>query len=257
MKRNCAGWTQGLGSRVEYLYRPTTEWDRLEKRFVRLPDKYARDLEAMRATVAAVRSCYSLESIIVNPVSGKRRRTYRGIGLTARPHSVDPLYEAVRYYSPEGSYQSSAKGLGSSNVNPENPLRALDEREFSVANQVAPDLVTDIKAMFQDWSVSKVRLVDLLPGGVVPPHYDHAYYQQIRLHYVVETNPDVFWEVDGESFQIPADGALYWFDTGLVHSICNFGKTVRTVLSIHLEPPEREPAPGGVQFLRSLENGLL
>ena len=65
-------------------------------------------------------------------------------------------------------------------------------------------------------------------------HVDFPYYQTIRVHSCLYTNPDVVWKVEDEQFQIPADGNFYWFDTGKYHSVVNNGNETRIVLSINL-----------------------
>lgn len=236
--RNIVGWTANTDARVEHLYSPQTRWPMLHETFCKLPATFAISLEILREVQKKAQQTFGLRPIVVNPLTKKKRRTYRGIGLTTRPGSTDSRYEAVRFFQEDGTYISSAKSLGRAAIQPQ-PAQGVEfERMFTEANDVAPDLVQKICSMFPNWDVTKVRLLELQPEGVVPPHYDHPYYEQIRLHAVIETNPDVYWEVAGRQFQIPADGNLYWFDAGRVHSVYNFGSTPRTVLSIHLCPKQ-------------------
>lgn len=73
-----------------------------------------------------------------------------------------------------------------------------------------------------------------MPGGIIPPHIDFPYYKCIRVHAAITTNPDVVWEVEGDTFSIPADGNFYWFDTGRYHAVKNNGRSPRLVLSINI-----------------------
>lgn len=234
ISRDIVGWTAGTESRVEHLYAPHTKWDKLTKISSKLPDRFSLPIDDLLEQLMAIRSRFRFEPILVNPDKGKKRRTYRGIGLTSRTGSEDRLYEASRYFEPSGRLVSSAKSMGIAGVDRPDAKKVDFEREFSNTNEVAPELVRKIREKFSAWTLTKVRLMELHPEGRVAPHFDHPYYDQIRLHYVIESNSDVFWEVEGTQFQIPADGALYWFDTGRIHSVYNFGKTVRTVLSLHL-----------------------
>ncbi len=228
----------------------------LHEAFHKLPEPFSIPMDLLRAALARARMTFGLEPIVVNPMTKKKRRTYRGIGLTARPGSSDSCYEAVRYFREDGTYISSAKSLGIAALQPP-AARGVDfERQFTEPNSVAPDLVRRIRSMFKNWDVTKVRLTELQPEGVVPPHYDHPYYEQVRLHAVIETNSDVYWEVAGQQFQIPADGHLYWFDAGRIHSVYNFGSTPRTVLSIHL-CPKQTLVPEQTDFNGLLRSGRL
>ena len=236
IRRDIQGWTGGTEGRIAHLYRPHTDWPKLSEYFLKLPPAFDIPIDELRRCMKNVRKNFGLRPIIVDSKTGKKRRTYRGIGLTTRPHSNDPIYEASQYFNPEGDFVSSAKSLGLSGIEIPGSRSSLFEREFDVVNSVAPQLAESLKARFGRWVVTKIRIMELLPEGVIAPHVDHPYYEQIRLHAVIESNPNVFWEVEGHQFQIPCDGSLYWFDTGRVHSVYNFGDAPRAVLSLHLCP---------------------
>lgn len=252
------GWTAGTEPRVEHLYAPHTKWDKLSPSYTKLPDRFDIPIQELRECLNSIRARFQLEPILVDPSLGKKRRTYRGIGLTSRPGSEDRIYEASRYFGVEGVLVSSAKSMGITCLDHADSKKADFEREFCDANEVAPDLVLRIREKFKLWTLTKVRIMELHPEGRVAPHFDHPYYDQIRLHYVIESNPEVFWEVEGRQFQIPADGSLYWFDTGRIHSVYNFGKTVRTVLSLHLCPrPSDLGFSSALEFEENLRTGRL
>ena len=81
---------------------------------------------------------------------------------------------------------------------------------------------------------TKCRILNLKPRGVISPHVDFPYYQQIRVHAALYTNDDTWFEVEGVKFKIPADGHFYWFDVGRNHAVANNGKTDRITLSVNL-----------------------
>ena len=237
---------------VEKLYQPFTAWPKLESSVISLPDKYQIDISYLIKALEDVRLKYSLQPIIIDPITKKKRLTYRGIGLTSRKASKDPIYEGAQYYNSSGELVSSAKYDDEST---DSSKTVSFENEFSEINNVAPDLVLKIKSLFDKWTVTKVRLMELHPGGRIPPHHDHPYYDQIRIHYLIETNPDVYWNVEGVNFKMEANGKPFWFDTGRIHSVYNKGSTPRTVLSIHLKAPADKEAT--LNFIQDLRSGLL
>ena len=258
ISRDIVGWTANTEDRVASLYAPSTRWEKLPEWTCRLPDRFSIPVEDLRYQLDQVRSRFKIEPIIVDPETGKRRLTYRGIGLTSRSGSTDPIYEAAQFFSAKGEFVSSAKSMGYSGVSQAGSREAEFEKEFAYENEVAPDFVRQLRSLFKRWNLTKVRIMELHPEGRVAPHFDHPYYEQIRFHYVIETNADVFWEVEGHQFQVPNDGSLHWFDTGRIHSVYNFGETVRTVLSLHLCPKSAlEDIPSADEFLRKLKTGDL
>mgnify|MGYP000884226427 CR=1 FL=1 len=252
------GWTANTEQRVEHLYSPFTKWNKLTDKFVKLHSKYDLPVENLENLLKNIVNKHPLESIIINPQTMKKRLTYRGIGLTRREKTLDPIYEASQYYNSHGEFVSSAKALGRDGINLEGSKNSDFEREFIIANDVATDFTKNLQSLFTKWTATKIRIMELHPSGVIPPHLDHPYYNQIRIHTVINSNPHVFWEVEGEQFQIPADGSFYWFDTGRIHSVSNLGKTPRSVLSIHLCPPlDNNDSPKVGNLIESLTQGLL
>lgn len=237
-RQKVIGSTAGGWSEVAHYYSPATKWPKCDQLYLKLPETYLLPSDMLAELTKKVISENLFEPIIIDSKTGKRRRTYRGVGLTYRPGAEDPTHDAAKYYGSDGRFDSTAVGpsvkgersfsIGSTDV----------DRDFSETNEVAPNLVASIRSLFKS-PVTKIRLLELLPSGVVASHVDLPYYQQIRLHTVLTTNHDVSWEVEGHQFQIPADGRLHWFDTGRMHSVYNFGSTSRIILSIHLNPYDR------------------
>lgn len=237
-RQKVIGSTAGSWPEVAHYYSPATAWPKCDQLYLKLPEIYQLPSNLLAELKEKVISEELFEPIIIDSKTGKRRRTYRGVGLTYRPGAEDPTHDAAKYYGPDGRFDSTAvgptvKGERSFSID------SIDvDRDFSATNDVAPSLVASIRSLFKS-PVTKIRLLELLPSGVVASHVDLPYYQQIRLHTVLTTNDDVSWEVEGQQFQIPADGRVHWFDTGRMHSVYNFGSTSRIVLSIHLNPYDR------------------
>ncbi|MBN8538741.1 MAG: aspartyl/asparaginyl beta-hydroxylase domain-containing protein [Deltaproteobacteria bacterium] len=237
-RQKVIGSTVGTWPEVAHYYAPQTTWPKCDQLYLKLPEIYQLPSDLLADLATKVISEELFEPIIIDSKTGKRRRTYRGVGLTFRPGAEDPTHDAAKYYGSDGRFDSTAVGP---TVKGERgySIESTDvDRDFSATNDVAPGLVKVIRSLFKS-PVTKIRLFELLPSGVVASHVDLPYYQQIRLHTVLATNDDVSWEVEGQRFQIPADGRLHWFDTGRMHSVYNFGSTSRIVLSIHLNPYDR------------------
>jgi hypothetical protein len=122
-----------------------------------------------------------------------------------------------------------------------------------------------------------VRLMTLPPGGEIGSHFDlHTNFQfgLLRLHVPIETNPDVHFEIGGESCRWQ-EGELWYGDFSTSHSVRNDGPARRVHMVIDVEisdallewfPPDfvaaqeelgisrvREPVPMTTEQLRRFE----
>lgn len=232
-----------LGTQSDYefidsFYQPLTLWPKIESDFLPLPDHYSLDLERARQEIENLIKRFEIRPFRVGSKSGKKRNrlTYRGLGLTSRPQAEDPLYDSLNLYGPKSQeldiFQTfanySEKREGSKRV-----IASLDETQFSELTEACSPYFQSVLARFKS-PYSKVRLLQLLPGGFIPPHVDFPYYEAIRVHAVIWSNSEVVWEINGKKFQLPEDGRFYWFDTGKYHAVINRGKTPRLVLSVNL-----------------------
>ncbi len=223
---------------VNHLYAPNTIWPKVELNYVRLPSMYDFNLEEARFEYNKIQEKYPVKPFRVASKFGKLRDRliYRGLGLTAKKSSQDPLYDALNLYGRDGQgidIYNTFKNYSEKLQGVERLMPSLDESEFSDFTPACSPFFKKIIDKFQS-PFTKVRFLELMPGGHIPPHVDFPYYEAIRVHSVLETNESVVWEVEGEDFQLPADGKFYWFDTGKYHSVINKGKTSRLVLSINL-----------------------
>jgi len=226
-------------------YQPYTSWPVPNNLMTRLPQRYSFDLEKLRDQVRNIKETYGFQPFPVKKGSTKKRMTYKGIGITARAGAEDPLYDALHLYSKDGeldisdSFDRQANALDAK----ERETVPLYEKHFSEPTGIYTGYIAEILSKFQS-PLTKTRLLELCPRGVITPHVDFPYYEQIRVHAAVETNEDVWWEVEGQRFQLPADGNFYWFDTGRYHAVWNDGRTDRIVLSVNLSVfVDREGSP--------------
>ena len=230
--------TKSEGNFVDRFYSPFTSWPSISPNFLALPDTYSIDLEKAKKEIAALTQKFALAPFKFESKDGRvrNRLSYRGIGLTTRPEAEDPLFDSLNLYGSQGRkldiYQTFAK-VSEKLPASERVIEVLDETGFSELTEACTPYFQFVLSKFKS-NYSKVRLLELMPGGQIPPHVDFPYYEGIRVHAVIDSNPDVIWEVNGEQFKIPSDGRFYWFDTGKYHAVSNPGKTPRLVLSINL-----------------------
>lgn len=217
----------------EKWYKPHTKWDVPSKKILKLSDYYSFDLDKLKKQVLEIQNNYGLKPFPIKKNSTKKRMTYRGIGITSRKNSSDPLYDSLHLYNSNGEIDISDSFNQQSINNQNKKVVSLYERNFSEPTEIYTGYLSEILSKFKS-PLTKCRFLELCPKGVITPHVDFPYYEQIRIHAVITTNENVFWEVEGEKFQIPADGNFYWFDTGRYHSVYNNGNTSRIVLSVNL-----------------------
>ena len=214
-------------------YTPNTQFPRLEKNFVKLPNMYSFDLQLLQQQVNEIANVHGFKPFPIKKDGSKVRRTYQGIGLTAKPGATDPLYDALRLYGIGGELDITNVFLQQGSKNQNKIAASLNEKDFSEPTEIYTGYIADVLSKFKS-ALTKTRLLNLKPKGIIAPHVDFPYYEQIRVHACIFSNKDTWWEVEGEKFQIPVDGNFYWFDTGKYHAVWNDGDTDRVVLSVNL-----------------------
>lgn len=224
----------------DYLYQPSTAWPKPSLNWMRLPEKYSFDLAEARREFERISNQFPLKPFEVESREGKTkpRRSYRGLGLTSRPQAENPIYDALSLYGPKDHKLSIFKTfekVSEQKAPDERVIEVLDESGFSEKTDACGPYFESLISRFES-PYTKVRFLELMPGGVIPPHVDFPFYQGIRVHACLSSNEDVLWEVEGEQFRIPCDGHFYWFDTGRYHAVRNSGDTSRVVFSINLSP---------------------
>ncbi|MDX9731495.1 MAG: aspartyl/asparaginyl beta-hydroxylase domain-containing protein [Bdellovibrionales bacterium] len=224
----------------DYLYAPNTEWRKPSRLWMKLPDRYSFDPEEARREYEKLEKRFPMRPFQVESRHGisKPRLSYRGIGLTSRPQAENPVYDALNLYGPKDQKLSIFKTfekVSELKEPKERVIEVLDESGFSEKTDACGPYFDALINRFRS-PFTKVRFLELMPGGVIPPHVDFPFYQGIRVHACLTSNEDVVWEVEGEQFRIPCDGHFYWFDTGRYHAVRNDGDTSRVVFSVNLSP---------------------
>ncbi len=245
----------------DHLYAPNTQWVKPSLKWMRLPSEYSFDLEAARREFESIRKDFPLKPFQVSSKSGRTRSrlSYRGLGLTARSHSEEPLYDALSLYGPGDKKLSifhTFEKVSDRRAPEERIIETLDEKGFDSETAACRPFFSEILKKFKS-PTTKVRFLEMTPGGYIPPHVDFPFYSGIRVHACLYSNPDVIWEVEGEQFTIPCDGNFYWFDTGRYHAVKNNSDENRVVFSVNLSPyfnrdgsPRLAPAVDLIDLIR-------
>ena len=216
-------------------YSPHTPWPILNENFRKLSEKYSFDLERMRDEVSKILTNYDLKAFKIKKNSNKIRRTYKGIGITYRPGAEDQIYDALLQNSEFGQLDISETFMKQRVSLPveDRFIEKTFERNYSLKNELYSGYMAEVLDQFKS-PMTKTRLSELSPKGILSSHVDFPYYEQIRVHAVLWTNANCWWSVNGELFQIPADGNFYWFDTGKYHAVWNDGDVARLIISVNL-----------------------
>jgi len=217
--------------RLKLAYAPHTPFKQPKKRVMQLPQRYSFDLDRVLRESKKIIEEHGLRPFMKDAEGKKKSRSYKGICFTTTRDSHDPLYEGLKFSNSEGMIENSqifGRLEDRSSLYP-----PVDETGFLKPTSILTETFQDIFSKFQS-PITKARLVELNAGGVILPHVDYPYYEQIKLHAAIETNENSFWIVEGERFHIPADGNFYWIDSGRLHAAENYGKQKRLHLNINL-----------------------
>ena len=217
----------------KHWYKPHTGWGKIDKNWCRLNEYYSFNYEKLKLEVDSLLEEYKLKPFPISTKKNKKRWTYRGIGLTSNPSSEDPLYDSLKLYSKDGEIDISDTFDAMAVNNEESVAPQLYEKGFSEKTKIYRGYLGEILDRFKS-PMTKARILSLKPKGVITPHVDFPYYKQIRVHTVLASNSETWWEVEGERFKLPADGHWYWFDTGKYHAVWNDGDTDRLIVSVNL-----------------------
>jgi hypothetical protein len=246
----------------DHLYAPHTHWVKPSLKWMKLPAEYSFNLEDARREFELIRKDFPLRPFEVSSKSGRTRPrlSYRGLGLTARANADEPLYDALSLYGPGDKKLSifhTFEKVSDRKEPDERVIETLDESGFDQETQACRPYFSKLLEKFKS-PTTKVRFLEMTPGGYIPPHVDFPFYSGIRVHACLFSNPDVVWEVEGEQFTIPCDGNFYWFDTGRYHAVRNNSDESRVVFSVNLTPyfdrtgkPRLAPSTDLIELIRS------
>jgi len=90
---------------------------------------------------------------------------------------------------------------------------------------------------FADRSViGRIVIAKLKSGGVIDTHIDEGKYcaAHDRFHFVVSTNPDVFFLCNGHQKHLEA-GKVWWIDNKSPHSVHNHGSSDRIHIVVDIK----------------------
>ena len=228
IKRNIQPWGDSIDT-IKHS-KPLDAWytdcKSLPYNFFKLPSTYSFDLDKMRRHIDNLLEQHQTISITKNKDGDKFNR-YRGLGFYSRQGSDTPLEDHfIRRDELTGEVYPDDLHLN-------NNLPQLIENDFTNPTSILDDYFTEVFGVFKS-KISKASLLDLRPLGWLGSHVDFPYYKTVRLHASISGNENAWYEVNGERFQLPADGNWYFIDTGKYHSIWNDGRKNRVTLNINL-----------------------
>lgn len=128
-------------------------------------------------------------------------------------------------------------------TNPNDPSYdpVMDERRYTKRKDICTGYWNDILDTFKS-PVTRTRFAYMAPGHKIKPHIDYNTTYSIRLHIPIITNENAFMCVktkDGtQKIHMPADGGVYFLNTGMTHWAENNGNEGRIHLVISLNGQE-------------------
>lgn len=122
-------------------------------------------------------------------------------------------------------------------LDPNDPryLPEADELNYGVRNKYATGPFAEILDMFKS-KITRVRLAFLTAGFTIKPHVDYDPTYITRYHIPLITNNDVIMGFSHKGqdylYQMPADGSVYFFNSGIKHWVENNGSDARLHLIV-------------------------
>ena len=111
--------------------------------------------------------------------------------------------------------------------------KELDQRAYNKLHDDIPPYLREISESLGP-NLTRVGLAKLLPGEEIKPHRDFDPTFSSRFHVAIETNEDAIFN----GVHIPADGHVWFANTGVVHWVKNNGETPRTHLIFNMDSQE-------------------
>jgi hypothetical protein len=166
------------------------------------------------------------------------------------PMMEGELYRQLYLTDFDESKSSNSVKLHNTNIfertkrlNPDDPryLPEADELNYGLRNCLAQGILGNILDQFKS-KLTRVRLAYLSPNFEIAAHVDYDPSYIVRYHIPIITNPDVkmFIEKKGQVIDqhLPADGRIYFFNSGLKHWVCNNSKLGRLHLIVDVHGQE-------------------
>jgi len=111
--------------------------------------------------------------------------------------------------------------------------KELDQRAYNILHNDIPDYLKEVCNALGP-NLTRVGLAKLLPGEEIKPHRDFDPTFSTRFHIAIETNEKAIFN----GVHIPADGYVWFANTGLNHWVKNEGNTPRTHLIFNMDGQE-------------------
>ena len=217
-------------------YQPHTTWPMVDLKVYALPDYYSFDLAQVKNNL--------LELVDHFGTVSDQNADYSGLSLTARNGIEDPLQDwHIKRLANNSIDSAGHRGMYRNQTLPE-----FVETPYDIETEAMTPVVKAIASKFKS-SITKISLVKLEAGGAIVPHVDFPYYRGIRLHASMVTNDRMWYDIEGERFQIPADGKFYFFNAGLHHGVVNEGNHARINLNINLLLDQGVLAEHGLKYM--------
>jgi len=128
-------------------------------------------------------------------------------------------------------------------TNPDDPSYdpVMDERRYTRRKDICTGYWNEILDTFKS-PVTRTRFAYMAPGHSIKPHIDYNTTYSIRVHIPIVTNEQSIMCVknkDGiQKMHMPADGSVYFLNTGMTHWAENNGSEGRIHLVISLNGQE-------------------
>jgi len=160
------------------------------------------------------------------------------------PNMEGELYRQLYLTDFDTSKASNKVNLHNTNIfertkrlDPSDPryLPEADELNYGIRNELVTGILSDILDSFES-KITRVRLAYLSAGFEIKPHVDYDPLYIVRYHVPLITNEDVImgFERQGKTltYKLPADGRIYFFNSGIKHWVKNNSQLGRLHLII-------------------------
>lgn len=163
-------------------------------------------------------------------------KMYRQLAITSFDHQT---YPGINLMAP---IKNKRKAIRTAcNKNSPDYCPQLDERNYCIPNSLARGALLDILKSFRA-KFTRSRLAVLMPGFEGKPHIDYNTDYSIRIHIPIFTNEGcTFNYVTNNGLvtsHMPADGRMWFINTGYTHYVSNSGTEPRLHLVVNLESQE-------------------
>lgn len=116
-----------------------------------------------------------------------------------------------------------------------NYLAEADELNYGIKNHLVKGVLENTLNLFKD-KITRVRLAYLKDHSVIKPHvdYDPSYITRFHIPLITHQHCRIFVERNGDILEthLPADGKIYFLNSGLKHSVMNDGDNWRLHLIV-------------------------